>query len=73
MDDLLSRPPTQVLHILVVCCATYDAWKDMYATDPCFGEIWGALQQPTIINHTPFLDYTIHDGWLYKLNQLCVP
>ena len=31
------------------------------------------LQQTTVINQTPFLDYTIRDGWLYKLNQLCVP
>jgi hypothetical protein len=60
------------MHILEVCCATYDAWKDMYATDPCFSEVWHALQQPTVINQTPFLDYTIREGWLYKLNQLCV-
>lgn len=45
----------------------------MYATDPVFGEIWEALQHSTVINQTPFLDYTIRDGWLYKLNQLCVP
>ena len=73
MADLLSRPPAQVLHILEVRCATYDAWKDMYATDLAFGEIWEALQHPTVINQTHFLDYTIHDGWLYKLNQLRVP
>ncbi len=73
MVDLLSRPPAPVLHILEVRCAAYDAWKDMYATDPVFGEIWEALQHPTVINQTPFLDYTIRDGWLYKLNQLCVP
>jgi hypothetical protein len=26
-----------------------------------------------VINENPFLDYTIRDGWLYKLNFLCVP
>jgi hypothetical protein len=73
MVDLLSRPPTLVLSILEVCYATYDTWKDKYATDPDFREIWGALQTPTVINQTPFLEYTIQDGWLYKLNLLCVP
>lgn len=73
MADLLSRSPMQALHILEVRCAGYDAWKAMYAEDPSFGEIWRALQQPTVINQTLFLDYTIRDGWLYKLNRLCVP
>jgi len=44
-----------------------------YDTDPCLGEIWTMLQQPTIINKTPFLEYTICEGRLYKMNQLCVP
>ena len=73
MVDLLSQPSTPVLSILEMCCATYDTWKDQYAIDPDFQDIWGALQTPTVINQTPFLDYTIQDGWLYKLNLLCVP
>jgi hypothetical protein len=73
MDDFLSRPPTPFLSILEVRYATYDTWKDQYATDTEFQEIWEALQSPTMINQTPFLDYTIQDGWLYKLNFLCVP
>ena len=73
MDDLLSWPPTPVLSILEVCCATYDTWKYRYATDINFQEIWEALQIPTVINQTPFLDYTIWDEWLYNLNFLRVP
>jgi hypothetical protein len=73
MVDLLSRPPTPVLPILEVHCANYDTWKDQYATDQDFQEIWVALHSPTVVNQTPFLDYTIRDGWLYKLNLLCVP
>jgi len=45
----------------------------MYATNPCFSEVWNAFQQPIIINQTPFLYYMIYEGCLYKLNQLCVP
>jgi hypothetical protein len=73
MADLLSRPLVQVLHILEVRCASYDAWKSKYESDPDFGEIWAALQNPTVINRSPFLDYAIRNGWLYKFNQLCVP
>jgi hypothetical protein len=73
MVDLLSRPPTPVLFILEVCCATYDTWKDQYATNLDFRESWESLQSPTVINLTPFLDYTIRDGWLYKLNLLRIP
>lgn len=36
-------------------------------------EVWVALHQQTVVNQTPFLDYTIRNGWLYKLNLLCVP
>ena len=73
MVDLLSRSPMQALHVLEVRCATYDDWKAMYAEDLSFGKSWRALQQLIVINKTPFLDYTIHDGWLYKLKCMCVP
>jgi hypothetical protein len=39
----------------------------------CQHEVWVALHQQTVVNQTPFLDYTIRNGWLYKLNFLCVP
>jgi hypothetical protein len=73
MDDLLIRPPTPFLSILEVHYATYDTWKYQYDNDRDFRDILEALQSPTVINQTPFLDYTIQDGWLYKLNFLCVP
>ena len=59
MVDLLSRPPTTVLPILQVRCATYETWKEQYQTDPDFQNIWSAVQNPTVTNQTPFLDYTI--------------
>ena len=36
MVDLLSQPPTPVLSILEVRCATYDTWKDQYSIDTNF-------------------------------------
>jgi hypothetical protein len=56
-----------------VHCASYEAWKPLYASDPFFAEIWVVVQHPTEVNQIPFMDYTIRYGWLYKLNQLCVP
>ena len=73
MADLLSRLPTLVLPILEVRCANYDTWKGQYATDQDFQEIWVALHSPTVVNQTPFLDYTIWEGCLYKFNLLCTP
>jgi hypothetical protein len=73
MADFLSQPPTPVLSILEVHCATSDTWKDQYAIDPEFQEILEAFQSSAVINKTPFLDYTISDGWLYKFNFLCIP
>jgi hypothetical protein len=71
MVDLLSRPPPQILQIFYVRCVAYEYWK--YASDPFFSTIWTALQQPIVINQTPFLDYHIQDGWLYKFDKICVP
>ena len=59
MADLLSRPPTTVLPILQVRCATYETCKEQYQIDPDFKNIWNAMHNPTVINQTPFLDYTI--------------
>ena len=63
----------QVLQLLVGCCVSYEAWKPLYSFDPFFVQIWVDVQHPTKVNQTPFLDYIIRDGWLYKVNQLCVP
>ena len=62
MVYLLSGPPMPILPILEVRCANYDLWKAQYATDLDFHEVWVSLHNPTVINQTPFLDYTIWDG-----------
>ena len=38
-----------------------------------FGLVMEPIQHPTVVNLSPFLDYKDQDGFLYKLNQLCVP
>ena len=32
-----------------------------------------SIQQPTVVNQSPFLDCKDQVGFLYKLSQLCVP
>jgi hypothetical protein len=60
------------MNILAVHCAAYDSWKEMYESNSSFREIWKTIKQPTIINETPFLDYTMQYGWQYRLNQIYV-
>ena len=50
MTYFLSQTPTTVIPILELCCANYDTWKDQYATDLDFQNIWGALHRPMEIN-----------------------
>jgi hypothetical protein len=69
--NLLSKPPTKVLHILYVRCVAYE-WKDQYSNNTHFAPIMESIQQPTMVNYPLFLACTIQDGFLYKLNQLCV-
>ena len=45
----------------------FDSFKDLYPGDPFFGSIW-----KDCINGQPG-KYLLHDGFLFKGNQLCVP
>ena len=40
---------------------------DLYSTDKFFGPIW------TAVSAGPSLPYSIHDGFLFRENRLCVP
>jgi hypothetical protein len=61
------------MHILEVQCVACDNFMEMYAIYPCFKKFWTFLQQTIVNKQTTFLDYTLDEGWLYKINQLCVP
>ena len=68
MVDFLSFPPTHLLQLLDVCCASYEVWKPLNSSNPFIVEIWADVQHPSEVNQTPFLDYIIREVWLYKLN-----
>ena len=72
MRNLLNRPLAKVLSFLDIKCVAYEDWKSQYYIDLYFGLVMESIQKPTVVNLSPFLDYKDQDGFLYKLNQLCV-
>ena len=46
---------------------SFDSFRDLLATDPYFSSILAAMR---IGERSDFL---VHDGFLFKGNQLCVP
>jgi hypothetical protein len=47
--------------------------KDMYRDDPDFKEAYEASENPILRDRSQWAEYMIHDGLLFRGNQLCVP
>ena len=47
--------------------------KDMYARYVDFGEAYEATENPVLRDRSPWIDFMIQDGFLFKGNQLCIP
>ena len=65
--DALSRPAT----LLVTCnqeIIGFECLQDQYDTDEDFGDTWKKCQQ-----HQSLAEFHIHNGYLMKGNQLCIP
>jgi hypothetical protein len=56
------------MHVEVV---SLDNMKELYAEDTDFAEAWKACKEPWSMNRTPYLDFHIQEGFLFK-NQNCV-
>lgn len=50
--------------------AGFDALKNKYETDPYLKLILEKLNGPTSLDQLP---YTLHEGYIFKGNQLCIP
>ncbi|GJR07795.1 putative CCCH-type zinc finger family protein [Tanacetum coccineum] len=61
--DALSRCAT-LLVTLTHEVTGFEVFRDLYANDEDFGNTWSKL---------PFDDYSMHDGYLFKGNRLCIP
>jgi hypothetical protein len=45
----------------------------MYAGDADFGEAYEAAENPVLRDRSPWIDYMIQEGLLFRGNQLCIP
>ncbi|GKB40258.1 reverse mRNAase [Tanacetum coccineum] len=61
--DALSRRAT-LLVTLTHEVTGFEVFRDLYANNEDFGNTWSKL---------PFDDYSMHDGYLFKGNHLCIP
>jgi hypothetical protein len=70
--DALSRK-CLLLQEFQVKTLGFDNLKDMYASDADFAEAYEAAENPVIKDRSPWIDYMIQNGLLFRGNQLCIP
>jgi hypothetical protein len=70
--DALSRK-CLLLQEFRVKTLGFENLKDMYAGDADFGEAYEAAENPVLRDRSPWIDYLIQEGLLFKGNQLCIP
>jgi hypothetical protein len=51
----------------------FENLRDMYAGDAEFGEAYEAPENPVLRDRSPWIEFLIQDGLLFKGNQLCIP
>eukprot|EP00253_Pinus_taeda_P009358 PITA_09358 len=51
----------------------FEHLKDLYQTDMDFKEAFEACQNPVLRNASPWLDYNLQEGLLFRGGQLCIP
>ncbi|KAJ9543245.1 hypothetical protein OSB04_022952 [Centaurea solstitialis] len=67
--DALSRRRA-LLTSLQVQVEGFEVFRGLYPDDPDFSEVWKLCHTPSKV---PGKNYSIHDGFLFKNHQLCVP
>jgi hypothetical protein len=72
VDDALSRK-CLLLQEFRVKTLGFENLKDMYAGDADFAEAYEAAENPVLRDRSPWMDYMIQNGLLFKGNQLCIP
>jgi hypothetical protein len=51
----------------------FEHLKEMYKEDAYFKEAYEARKNPLLRDRSPWNEYLIHDGLLFKGSQLCIP
>ena len=70
--DALSRR-SSLLSTMTMEVTRLEGMKDLYEFGLDFVESWKACKDPWRCNKTPYLDYFIQEGFLFKNHQLCIP
>jgi hypothetical protein len=70
--DALSRK-CLLLQEFKVRTLGFDDLKDMYADDSDFKEAYEASENSVLRDISPWTDYMIQNGLLFRGNQLCIP
>jgi hypothetical protein len=69
--DALSRK-CLLLQEFRVCTLGFDDLRNMYADDPDFQEAYEAAENPVLRERSPWIEYMIQEGLLFRGNQLCI-
>jgi hypothetical protein len=51
----------------------FEQLKEMYGEDPNFKEDYEACENHLLRDRSPWMEYLIQDGLLFKSDQLCIP
>jgi hypothetical protein len=70
--DALSRK-CLLLQEFRVKTSGFENLKDMYAGDADFAEAYEAAENLVLRDRSPWIDYMIQNGLLFRGNQLCIP
>jgi hypothetical protein len=70
--DALSRR-ILILQKIQIKTLGFDHLKEMYHSDPCFGEAYEACENPVLRERISWDEYLIQDGLLFKGFHLCIP
>jgi len=70
--DSLSRI-TLVIQEIQIQVTGFDFMKELYEEDADFKEDFEACKNPVVKDRSPWLEYMLQDGFLFKNNQLCIP
>jgi hypothetical protein len=50
----------------------FDDLRDMYTDDQYFKEAYEAAENPVLKDRSPWIEYMIQEGLLFRGNQLCI-
>jgi hypothetical protein len=70
--DALSRK-CLLLQEFRVKTLGFENLRNMYAEDADFGEAYEAAENLVLRDQSPWIDYMIQEGLLFRGNQLCIP